>query len=142
MTDGEKTSKLKEIKETVSGAVEIMHQIRSPGVQESFGNIMDTAKIVKEIIEILKTPEMVKNIENFCLISENMNEVTTKMQNTLKHLEETGVMTEAKGLIKSAKSTMDSFSCSDQDLHEMSTIKEMFKSIRSLADELRMTVVS
>ncbi|MBI1829048.1 MAG: hypothetical protein HY222_01430 [Thaumarchaeota archaeon] len=143
MTDGEKTSKLKEIKETVSGAVEIMHQIRSPGVQESFGNIMDTAKIVKEIIEVLKTPEMVKNIENCRMISENMNEVTTKMQNTLKHLEETGTITEAKGLIKSAKNTMDSFSGSGQDLHEMSnSIKEMFKSIRALVDELRITVVS
>src|SRR6267143_4765922 len=110
MTDGEKTSKLREIKETVSCAVEIMHQIRSPGVQESLGNIMGTAKIVKEIIEVLKTPEMVKNIENCRLISENMNEVTTKMQNTLRHLEETGVMNEAKVLIRSARNTMDSFS--------------------------------
>src|SRR6267143_4977670 len=110
MTQGERISKLKEIKETVSGAVEIMHQIRSLGVQESFGNIIYTAKIAKEIIEVLKTPEMVKNIENFRLISENMNEVTTKMQNTLRHLEETGVMNEAKVLIRSARNTMDSFS--------------------------------
>jgi len=143
MSDGEKTSKLKEIKETVSGAVEIMHQIRSPGVQESFGNIMDTAKIVKEIIEVLKTPEMVKNIENVRLISENMNDVSARMQNTLKHLEETGVITEAKGLVRTAKNTMDSFSGSGQDLHEISTsIKEMFKSIRALVDELRVTAVS
>ena len=143
MTDEEKTSKLKEIKETISGAVEIIHQIRSPGVQESFGNIMDTAKIVKEIIEVLKTPEMVKNIENCRLISENMNDITTKVQDTLKHLEETGAITEAKGLIKSAKNTMDSFSGSGQDMYEISTsIKEMFKSIRSLVDELRVTVVS
>ena len=143
MTDGEKTSKLREIKETVSGAVEIMHQIRSPGVQESFGNIMDTAKIVKEIIEVLKTPEMVKNIENCRLISENMNEVTTKMQNTLRHLEETGVMNEAKILIRSAKNTMDSFNGSGQDMHEMSTsVKELFRSVTCLVDELRMTIVS
>src|SRR5438445_13618420 len=53
MTQGEKTSKLKEIKETVSGEIEIMRQIRSPGVQESFGNIIDTANITKEIIESL-----------------------------------------------------------------------------------------
>ncbi|HYL65831.1 MAG TPA: hypothetical protein VEU72_01605 [Nitrosopumilaceae archaeon] len=143
MTDGEKTSKLKEIKETVSGAVELMHQIRSSGVQESIGNIMYTAKIVKEIIEVLKTPEMVKNIENVRLTSENMNEISTKMQNTLKHLEENGVITEAKELVKSAKTTMDSFSGSGQDVHEISTsIKEMFKSIRFLTDELRITVAS
>ena len=143
MTDGEKTSKLKEIKETVSGAVEIIHQIRSPGVQESFGNIIGAAKIVKEIIEVLKTPEMVKNIENCRLISENMNNMTTKVQDTLKHLEETGAITETKELIKSAKNTIDSFSGSGQEVHEISTsIKEMFKSIRYLVDELRVTVVS
>jgi len=139
----EKTSKLKEIKETVSGAVEIIHQIRSPGVQESFVNIKDTAKIVKEIIEGLKTPEMVKNIENVRLISDNMNEVSTKMQNAIKHLEETGIVTEAKGLIKSVKYTTDSFRDSGQELHEISiSIKEVFKSVRILVDELRVTVVS
>ena len=143
MTDGEKTSKLKEIKETVSGAVEIIHQIRSPGVQESFVNIMDTAKIVKEIIESLKTPEMVKNIENVRLISENMNDVSVRMQSTLRHLEETGVITEAICLVRTAKTTMDSFSGSGQDLHEISTsIKEMFRSVRILVDELRVTIVS
>jgi uncharacterized protein YjgD (DUF1641 family) len=143
MVDGEKTSKLKEIKETVSGAVEIMQQIRAPGVQESFGNIMDTAKIVKEIIEDLKTPEMVKNIENFRLISENMNDVFARIQNTVKHLEETGVITDARELAKSAKNTMDSFSGSGQDLHEISiSIKDMFKSIRVLVDEFRVTVAS
>ena len=147
MTEGEKTSKIKDIKETVSLVAEIMCQIRTPYVQGSFGKIMDAAKITKEIIEDLKTPEMVKNIENFRLISENINEVSTKMQNTLEQLEETGVINEAKGLIKSAKSTMDLFdgsgksSINGQDLPEMSTaIKEMFKSIRSLVDELRITV--
>lgn len=143
MSGGEKTSKLREIKETVSGAVEIIHQIRSPGVQESFGNIMDTAKIVKEIIEDLKTPEMVKNIENVRLISENMNDVFSRIQNTLKHLEETGVINDTRELVRSAKNTMDSFSGSGQDLHEISgSIKEMFKSVRTLVDEFRVTVAS
>jgi muramoyltetrapeptide carboxypeptidase LdcA involved in peptidoglycan recycling len=142
MIEREKISKLKEIKETVSGAVEIMHQIRSPGVQESFGNIIDTAKVVKEIMQVLKTPEMVKNIENFRLISENMNEVSTKMQNTLQQLEDTGVINETKGLIKSAKCTMDSFGNRSQDLREISTaIKEMIKSISGLVDELKKTVI-
>jgi hypothetical protein len=147
MTEEEKTSKIKDIKGIVFGAVEIMRQVRAPGVQETFGEITDTAMIAKSIIEELKTPEMVKNIENFRLISENINQATTKMQDTLKHLEETGVINEAKGLIKSAKNTVDSFggsaqgSINGQDLREVSTaIKEMFKSIRSLVDELRITV--
>jgi len=118
-----------------------MRQIRSPGVQESFGNIMYTAKIFREIIESLKTPEMVKNIENFRLISENMNDASTKIQDILQQLEQTGVINEAKGLIKSAKGTIDS--CGDsQDLREMSTgIKEILKSIRGVVDELKITVI-
>ena len=56
----EKTGKIQEIKETVSCAVEIMRQIRAPGVQESLGKIMDMGEVAKDIIEALKTPEMVK----------------------------------------------------------------------------------
>ncbi|HSF27844.1 MAG TPA: hypothetical protein VLA53_02325 [Nitrosopumilaceae archaeon] len=138
----EKTGKLKDIKETVSSAVDLMNQLRKPGVQESFGKIMDAVMVAKEIIKDLKTPEMVRNIENFRLISENMNQASTKMQDTIKKLEETGVINEAKGLIKSAKSTMDSLGGSGQDLPQMSTaIKEMINSVRDLADELKMTVI-
>ena len=135
MTQEEKTSKLKEIKETLSGAVQILSQIRAPGMQESFGRVMDTAMIAKEIIESLKTPEMVKNIENFRLISENINEAATKMQIVLNHIEQTGAINEAKGLIKSAKSTMDSFGNNSQEFGEIgATIKGVFKSIRMARD--------
>lgn len=143
---GEK-SKIKEFKKTVSDVAEIIHQIRAAGVQESFGNIRDMTNVVKEIMSDLRTPEMVKNIENFRVISENINEAASKMQDTVKQLEETGVINEARGLIKSVKGTIDSFGNGDQgsingkDLHEMSvSIKEMFKSVRSLVDELRITV--
>jgi hypothetical protein len=145
MTEGEKTSKVKDIKETFSLVTEILRLIRTPDGQESFAKIIDASKILKEIIKDLTTPEMVKNIENFRLISENINEASAKMQNTLKQLEETGVINEAKGLLKSAKSTVDLLGDSDtingQNMQEMSTaIKEMFRSIRSLVDELRITV--
>ena len=137
MAQEEKTSKVKEIRETVFCAVEIMRQIKTPGVLESFGKIMDTGMIAKEIIEALKTPEMVKNIENFRVISENINESSTRMQKMLKQLEETGIINETKGLVQSAKCTVDSFGNS-QDLRQMSTdIKDMFKSVRTLVDGLR-----
>jgi len=138
----EKTGRIKDIKETVSGAVELVNQLRKPGVQESFGKIMEAAMVAKEIIKDLKTPEMVKNIENFRLISENMNQASTKIQDTIKHLEETGAINEAKGLMKSAKGMMDLFGDSGQDLPQMSTaIKEMMISVRDLVDELKMTVI-
>jgi hypothetical protein len=143
MTEVEKTSKIKDVKETVFGAIEIIRQIGRPGMQESFGNFINTAKIAKDIIESLKTPEMVKNIDNFRLISDNMKEASTKMEKTLKQLEDTGAVNEAIGLVKSAKNTFDSFGGSGQDLHEISiAVKEMFRSVRALVDELRMNTIS
>lgn len=137
MAQEEKTSKVREMKETISGAVEIMRQIKTPGMIESFGKMMDTGIIAKEIIEALKTPEMVRNIENFRVISENINEASTKMQNTLKQIEATGIIGETKELVQSAKNTVDSFS-SSQDLHEMGvTIKDLFKSVKALVDGLK-----
>ena len=138
----EKTGKLKDIKETVSGAVELMQHLRDPRMQESFGKIMDAAMLAKEIIKDLKTPEMVRNIENFRLISENMNQASTRMQDTLRQLEETGVINEANGLIKSAKGAMDLIGENGQDLPQMgAAIKEMINSVRSLVDELKLTVI-
>jgi len=149
MVAEEKTSKLRDIKETASDAVEIMRQIGTPGVQESMDKVRDTATIAKEIMEALKTPEIVKNIENIRLISENLNEASTKMRNTMKELKETGVIEEARELIKSAKGKINSFgdggegSISGQDLRDVTTsIREMLVSIKGLVDELKITVAS
>jgi len=144
-----KTSKIHDIKQTASNAVEIMRQIGTPGVQDSLSKVKETATIVNEIIQGLKTPEIVKNIENLRLISENMNEASTKMQNTLQQLRETGVIDEAAELIKSTKGKIDSFddggegSINGQDLRDVSTAtKEMLVSIKDLMIELKVTVAS
>ena len=141
-----KTSKLDGIKESVSDAVKIMRQIGTPGVRESLNNVKETASVVNGIIQELKTPEIMKNIENFRLISENMNEASTKMQNTMQQLRETGVIDEGTELIKSAKGKIDSFgdgSICGQDLREVSTAtKEMLVSIQYLMIELKESVAS
>jgi len=144
-----KTSKLHDIKETASDAVEIIRQIGTLGVQDSLNNVKETATMVNEIIQGLQSPEIVKNIENFRLISENLNEASTKMQNTMQQLRETGVIDEATDLIKSAKGKINSFddggegSINGQDLHDVSTAtKEMLVSIKDLMIELKVTVAS
>lgn len=144
-----KPSKLREIKETASDAAEIMRQIGNPGVIESLNKVKDTAKVVKEIIQDLNTPEMVKNIDNFRKISENMNEASSKMENTMQHLKETGVIYETSELIKSAKGQINSFSdggadsINGQDLREVTAAsKEMLFSIKDLMNEITMTVAS
>ena len=138
MAEREKTSKLKEIKETVFGAVEIVRQAGKPEVQESFGKMMDTVMIAREIIEALKSPDMVKNIENFRLISDNINQASTKMQDTLKRLEGTGVINEAAGLIKSTKSAIDLFGNNGQDLLKTSAaFMEILRTIKATQDTIR-----
>ncbi|MGI0055797.1 MAG: hypothetical protein ACREAK_00310 [Nitrosarchaeum sp.] len=144
-----KTSKLFDIRETASDAVEIMRHIGTPEVRESLSNVKETVAVVNEIIQSLKAPEMVKNIENFRLISENMNKAATKMQNTMQELKETGVIDKASELMAFAKGKIDSFgdggenSINGKDLHNVSVAtKEMFVSIRELVNELTETVAS
>ncbi len=66
----------------------------------------------------------------------------------MKQLKETGVIDEAKGLINSAKTKIDSFGgsgedgVSAQDLRDVTTsVREMLESIRGLVDELKTTIV-
>lgn len=133
----EKPSKLREIKETIVGAVEIVSQVKDREVQESFGKVMETAKVAKDIIEALKTPEMVKNIENFRLISENANNAAEKMQSTVRQIEETGIIDETKEIIRSAKNTINLVSNTGQDLREVSlAFKEIFRSIRGAQETI------
>lgn len=138
MTEGEKPGKIQEIKETVSGAVEIIRQIRAPGMQDSLGKIMATGAMTREIIEALKTPEMVQNIENFRIMTENINEASTKIQGTIKLLEDAGVLSETKVLAKSVKNTIDLFGVASQDMREVSNaVKAMFKSVQVLVSDLK-----
>jgi hypothetical protein len=160
----EKEGKLHDIKETASDAVAIMRELGTPGVQESFEVIRETAKIAKEIMETMKTPEWQQNIENFRLISENMNSVSARMDKTTAGLKETGIIDDTKGLINTVRSKMGSFGggggvgadgqqsaaaggggggrgISGQDLKDLSTsFKEMLEAIKALAWELRLTV--
>ncbi len=159
----EKEGKLHDIKETASDAVAIMRELGTPGVQESFEVIRETAKIAKEIMETMRTPEWQQNIENFRLISENMNSVSARMDRTTAGLKETGIIDDTKELINTVRSKMGSFGgggvgvgadgqqqsaaagagggISGQDLKDLSTsFKEMLEAIKALAWELRLTV--
>ena len=144
-----KSSKLQDIKETASDAVEIMRQIGTPGVLESLTKVKETAKTVNEIMRGLNSPEMVKNIENFRLISENMNEASSRMEKTVIQMRETGLLNEASGVIKSAKQKINSFDLQSENpingfnLVEITGIsKEMLQSIKNLVNEINLTLVS
>ena len=152
----EKGGKLHDIKETASDAVAILRELGTPGVQESFEVIRETAKIAKEIMETMSTPEWQQNIENFRLISENMNSLSARMDKATAELKETGIIDDAKELITIVRSKVGSFGGGDgdgqesaaagggisgQDLKELSTsFKEMLEAVKALVSELRLTV--
>ena len=92
---------------------------------------------------------MVKNIENFRLISENMNETSMKMEITMNHLKETDVIYDASDLMKSIKDKINSFtddnpkSNNGQDLRDVGTAsKEMMLSVKYLINEITLCLVS
>ncbi|MGB0856084.1 MAG: hypothetical protein ACPGQP_03585 [Nitrosopumilus sp.] len=121
----------------------------NPEVLESLNKVKETTSKVNEIIQGLQTPEMVKNIENFRLISENMNEASIKIQNTMYHLRETGLIDETTDAIKSAKEQINSFSndgnngVTGKDIRDVTvTAKEMLVSVKDLINELTVTVIS
>jgi hypothetical protein len=155
----EKGGKLHDIKETASDAVEIMRELGTPGVQESFEVIREIAVIAKDIMETMKSPEWQQNIENIRIISENINSISARMDRASAGLKETGIIDDAKGLISTIQTRVASFSgdgqestgegetvrggggINSQDLKEIGTsIKEMLEAVKALAWELRDTV--
>jgi hypothetical protein len=141
------SGKLHDIKETASDAVEILREIGTPGVQETFDKIREVAIIGRDIMQIMKEPEWQKNIENMRLISQNFNEASERMDRTMKEIRETGVIEEAKGLMTSAREMMGSFKSGDgqsigmQDIQAVAvSLKEMFESMKGLSDEIRLTI--
>lgn len=146
--ESKKSSKISEIRATAFDAVVIMRQIGNPGVLESLTNVKDTVSKANEIVKMLQSPEMVKNIENFRIISDNINAASAKMESTVKELKETGVLEKTSGLIDSAKKKIESFgegeeSITGKDIQNVvSSGQEMFVSIKDLVDEMKDTISS
>ena len=141
-----KQSRISEIRATAFDAVVIMRHIGNPEVLESLSHVKETISSVKDVIKELSTPEMVQNIENFRIISENINDASTKMESTITKLNETGVIDKTSSLVDSAKNKIDSLDLDGnnnftEDIH--STVvctKEMFGSINDLVNEIKETV--
>jgi len=138
----DKKSKLSEIRATAFDVTVIMKQIGTPGFLESLTSLKDTISQVNEIIQSLQTPEMVKNIENFRMISENFNDSATKMQSTVNVLKESGIIDKTVSLVDSAKSKIDSFD--NQGSQGINGVivssQEMITSITGLVNEITQTV--
>ena len=134
--------KFKDIRETTSDAVSIIRELGAPGVQDSLGKILETTKAAKEIVDKLKEPEFVKNIENIRLTTESIQEASSKIENTIHEIKQTGVLDQAREAMRSTNNVLDTLS-GNKDLAEGTEImKATLSSIRDLVDELRLIAVS
>jgi hypothetical protein len=133
------SGKLRDIKETASDAIEIIHEIGTPEVRSSLDKIKDTTKEVREIIQALSTPEMVKNMENMRLMAESMQDAASKMENTVKELTATGVFEEVKKTSESARNIMDCFGNS-QGGEMIQVSKETAQAVKELVQELKLAI--
>lgn len=126
--------KLGDIRGTASNTAEILRQLGSPGVQESLDKAKEITSTVKEIMEKLRTPEWVQNMENIRKIAEKMPDQSAMSGD--------GAFGDVKGLIQSTKNVMDSLSREEggikgRDLQELSVaFKELMQSSKVLMDEL------
>jgi hypothetical protein len=134
------SGKLRDIRETASNAIEIIHEIGTPEVRSSLDKIKDTTKEVREIIQALSTPEMVKNMENIRLTAESMQDAAVRMENTFKELKASGVFEEVKKTSVSARNVMDSFGSSGGSGEMMQVSKETMQAVKDLIQELRMAI--
>jgi prophage DNA circulation protein len=134
------SGKLKDIRETASSAIEIIHEIGTPEVRASLDKVKDTTREVREIIEALSTPAMVKNIENLQQMAQTMQDTATRMENTVRELKETGIFDEVKKTSESARKAMDSLGGmgGDGEMKELS--KETVLAVKALVEELRLAV--
>lgn len=138
-------SKLGDIKETASDTVEILRQLGTPGVQETLDKVKSMTVTVKEIMETMKSPEWVQNMENIRKIVDDVDRSSERMENTVRQMKETGVFDEARTFMQSARKTMDAFGSADgamkgQEMRDiLISVREMIQSVKLLTDELKVS---
>jgi protein subunit release factor A len=134
--------KLKDIGRISSDSIKLLTEFGSPGMTESLDKIKEIASTVQEITSSLEDPEMVKNIENVRSTSKAIQDTGDRTKGILAQLNESGIIDETKKMASSLKSKRDSIQ-SNQDLKEMiSSLRDTFRSVRSLAAELRTSQIA
>jgi protein subunit release factor A len=134
--------KLKDIGRMSSDSIKLLTEFGSPGMTESLDKIKEIVSTVEEITFSLEDPEMVKNIENVRSASKAIQDTGDRTKGILTQLNESGIIDETKKMASSLKSKRDSIQ-SNQDLKEMiSSLRDTFRSVRSLAAELRTSQIA
>jgi cell fate (sporulation/competence/biofilm development) regulator YmcA (YheA/YmcA/DUF963 family) len=130
--------RLKDITQAPVKAIKRLTELGTPGMMESLEKIKEIATNIQEIEDSLKTPPMLKNIENMNLTSEAMQNVAENIKNIRSELDATGIIEEARNT--STIVGMDStFNKKIQNLKGLTTsFKDIARSVKDLTNELKL----
>lgn len=128
--------KFRDIKKISSDAVGLITEFGSPEMTESLDIIKEITVAAQGIIESLKDPQVVNNIENMRMAFKSMWNATDRMKNVFAQVAETGIIDEAKKTTHSIGNDMDYIK--EQNLKELTTaFKDTVQSVQGLAAELK-----
>ena len=101
-----KEGKLHDIKETASDALEIIRELATDDARHSLGLIKEITSDIKEIVQAVNSPEMIKNIENIQIAAEAARGASSNVNKISQIMKESGIMNEAKEMASVVKSSL------------------------------------
>lgn len=134
--------RLKDIRHTTSDAVEILRKLGSPEVYGSLEKISQTTQGVKGIMVSITQPEMVKNIENIRLAVEAIENTSRRVETLVIEIKKTGFFEKSSETLVAARNSLTSEDNKKNMSEVMTEIREMLLSIKSLIDELKLTITA
>lgn len=106
----------------------------------SIEKIHQTTQEAKQIMESLRKPEMVKNIDNIRLTAEAIESTSKRLENSVLEIRKTQLLEKASETLVAAREALSSPENKNNLSEVTSTVKEAVLSLTGLIDEIRLTV--
>lgn len=106
----------------------------------SIEKIHQTTQEAKQIMESLRKPEMVKNIDNIRLTAEAIESTSKRLENSVLEIKKTQLLEKASETLVAAREALSSPENKNNLSEVTSTVKEAILSLTGLIDEIRLTV--
>ena len=132
--------RLKNLQHGTSDVLEVIRKLGSPEVHESLEKIHQTTQGAKDIMESLRKSEMVKNFDNIRLTAEAIESTSRRLEASVLEIKKTQILERASETLVAVRGTLSSPTNKNNMSEVTSSIKETLVSLKSLIDELRLTV--
>jgi hypothetical protein len=132
--------RLKNLQHSTSNMLEVIRKLGSPEVHESLERIHQTTQETKNIMESLRKPEMVKNFDNIRLTAEAIESTSRRLEASVLEIKKTQILERASETLVAVRGALSSPGNKNNMSEVTSSVKETLLSLKSLIDELRLTV--